>query len=102
MSVEGNRSSDTISVLAALYPALVQAARIYLSRYDVVGHLPEDLVQDASVRWFSSHIEFRNGGQLYLWFAKTMKRMAIDASERSEDVMDGEYLSLDELTDGGE
>lgn len=101
MSVEGNRSSDTVSVLAALYPALVQAARIYLLKYDVLGQLPEDLVQAASVRWFSGHVEFRNGGQLYLWFAKTMKRIAIDA-KRSEDVMDDEYLSLDELTGGGE
>jgi len=100
LSVEGNRSSDAISALALLYPALLEAAALYLTRYDVDGLRPEELVHDAVVHWLSQRRRFISGGAMYVWLAKCMKGLAYDAAYRSTDVLDQRPLSLEDAPDG--
>lgn len=94
MSVEGKISSDENDALTALYPALGDAARIYLERYAPEGLTAEDLVQEAVLRWISSRAEFRGRRQMYLWLATTMKNFAAE-THRSKDVLDIDHEPLE-------
>ena len=95
MRVGGNRSSDAVNALAALYPALLRASRIYLDRYQLDPQQAEDLVQEAAARWFASGPQFKAAGQMYTWFATCMRRIAYHEAVRSNDVLDQDPLPLD-------
>ena len=92
-------SRDALDALAALYPALLRSGAAYLRAKDLDDQLAEDLLQEASMRWFRKGMKFQSGSGMFRWLATCMGFVVREwarRDRRSKDVLNQEPLSLDE------
>jgi DNA-directed RNA polymerase specialized sigma24 family protein len=81
--------------LTTLRPGLMRSTRRQLQARGLDDQLTEDLVQEAIVRWFAKHAEYRGLAPMAGWLRSTISRLVSNMDRRRRDALDNAPYSLD-------